>query len=188
MFNLIIVTAPTEEICHVYQNLLDDMKFRLPCLQNCSRLICVSDPQDRRVGSGGGTLNALDAAVRIYGDEIMIMKTLVVHSGGDSRRAPFHSVTGKAWATLNSSVSGEMVASPLSLLFEELSLVAERTPVGSLTVASCDVLLDVAPYSSEEASSIVIHNNCVTILCVPEASSTAKNHVSIIQVVFTIHI
>ena len=92
VFDLVIVTAPTERIARVYQTELNALKVHLPCLLGCIDIRCVPDPEGRRVGSGGGTLNALEHAIRLHGQEILrTCRTLVIHSGGDSRRAPFHS-------------------------------------------------------------------------------------------------
>lgn len=139
----------------------------------------MADPKNKRVGSGGGTLNALDVAIHQFGStEVQSSKTLVIHSGGDSRRAPFHSITGKAWASLNAFIDGKSIASPIALLIYEISSFASRIPHGSLTVASCDVLLDMAPRSEIELQSIVIPTDAVTIIGVPEKPETAKNHVT----------
>jgi len=60
-FTHVVVTAPTPAIARVYREMLDDLK-QTSCakvLESCS-LWVVPDPIGARVGSGGGTLNALD--------------------------------------------------------------------------------------------------------------------------------
>ena len=68
---------------------------------SCEVLV-VSDPDGHRIGSGGGTLNALDCLRTQIGVlELNKARILIIHSGGDSRRAPLHSISGKAWASIN---------------------------------------------------------------------------------------
>ena len=170
-----IVTAPTSSTAAVYQKELNSLKVALPSLRSCVDVRCVSDPSGRRVGSGGGTLNAIDIAYKTYGVDFMkSSRTLIIHSGGDSRRAPFHSICGKAWTSLNSHID-DALATPLAILIEELSLLASSIPTGSTTVASCDVLLDLK-LNSQHAMQIEIPKDGVTIIAVPELPSIAKNH------------
>jgi hypothetical protein len=70
---------------------------------------------------------------------------LIIHSGGDSRRAPLHSVCGKAWTALNGSINEQLIATPIILLIEELPFLSDYIPLCSMTVASCEVLLEIAP-------------------------------------------
>ena len=66
-----------------------------------TKTIAVADPAGRRIGSGGGTLNALKAAHDLLGDAWLDDRLiLIIHSGGDSQRAPSQSVCGKAWSLL----------------------------------------------------------------------------------------
>jgi len=131
---------------------------------------------------------AIDVAFQKFGLEIHSMRTLIIHSGGDSRRAPFHSVTGKAWASLNALVDGKTIASPMALLIHEISFFSSRIPSCSITVASCDVLLDISPRNETEMMSINIPNDAVTIIGVPEKLLTAKNHVSSVVAIFTVYL
>lgn len=93
-FTTVIVTAPTEQTRSVYDQQLRDLQKSLPCLAGCKNLFCVADPAGERVGSGGGTLNALSLLEMCLGrDSLKDERILMIHSGGDSRRAPIH--TGK---------------------------------------------------------------------------------------------
>jgi fucokinase len=92
MFTIVVATAPTEETALVYEIQLKELRNQLPCLRNCKLLACIPDPKGRRIGSGGGTLNALDALKNKLGKDALIKeKILMIHSGGDSRRSPTHS-------------------------------------------------------------------------------------------------
>jgi fucokinase len=67
-----------------------------------SAVLVVADP-GKRLGSGGATLHALVSGAATLGvspGELVGRKVLVLHSGGDSRRAPQFSVTGKTLAPL----------------------------------------------------------------------------------------
>ena len=57
VFTLIILTAPTESIAAVYRIQLKNFEA---AVDNKCQFFCVSDPKGCRIGSGGGTLNALD--------------------------------------------------------------------------------------------------------------------------------
>ena len=93
-------------------------------LQGC-RVITVSDPVGVRIGSGGGSLNALERLRSVIGTAALEeAKVLIIHSGGDSRRAPHHSVSGKAWASVNSND----ITSPIALLIEECVAIFANLP------------------------------------------------------------
>lgn len=63
---------------------------------------CDSDPQERKVGSGGGTANILFSAYRESGYDgsfkewLGSQKRMVIHSGGESRRLPAYAPYGKS--------------------------------------------------------------------------------------------
>ena len=99
---IVIVTCANEAQAEAAREELDARGDRLG---DGIRAIAVADPEGRRVGSGGGTLNALVAADALLGDgadAAWLDDTLVVvvHSGGDSQRSPSQSVCGKAWSLL----------------------------------------------------------------------------------------
>ncbi len=100
----------------------------------------VPDPEGRRIGSGGATLQALQ---RLSHHEAAWWKTnrvLIIHGGGESRRLPEYSLTGKLFGILpdqtpwgeNSTVFDETLA---------LSTLWLNRFSGGLTVASGDVVL-----------------------------------------------
>ena len=100
----------------------------------------VSDPEGRRIGSGGATLRALQALGRCDPAWWTRNRVLVIHAGGESRRLPEYSLTGKLFGVLpahtpwgaNSTVFDETLA--LSTLW------LERFSSG-LAVSSGDVVL-----------------------------------------------
>lgn len=100
--------------------------------------LAVPDTANRRLGSGGATLNALRALQ--LPQPWHSSRVLIIHAGGDSRRLPQYSLSGKLFGTLP-------VKTPwgdVSTVFDELLALscgwAERLPSG-LVVASGDVIL-----------------------------------------------
>lgn len=167
-FDAVVVTAPNERAARAYaQELAARIPQRYCRRQDAGELLVLaaSDPAGARVGSGGGTLNALAelrAALMKGGSSsgsskkgLADVAVLMVHSGGDSQRSPTNSVCGKAWSALNSSSAGpannadadadaeaeSLINTPLDLLLEQLLPLFHDVPKGSLVVASSDVLL-----------------------------------------------
>ena len=163
-FNYLVITCPSQEKEHVYTE-----QARALGLRDCM-VIAVSDPVGVRIGSGGGSLNALERLRSVIGDAALReAKVLIIHSGGDSRRAPQHSVTGKAWASINTP----NITSPLALLIKECAAFFTNLPPASFVVASSDVMLDLNPRNSVPLD---IPADAVSAVTVPELPQTAKNH------------
>eukprot|EP01041_Mallomonas_annulata_P003485 gene3485-6931_t len=164
--------APNLSIAGIYNKELRRYCNKVEKLKQCT-CICVADPGGVRIGSGGGTLNALDCLVKLIGAECLSNSIVaIIHSGGDSRRAPLHSICGKAWATINGTVDDNLIATPISLLIEELSLFCKNISMGSIVIACSDVLLDIYM----DGISPIIPNDSVSVIVVPELPSIAKNH------------
>jgi hypothetical protein len=178
VFTHIILTAPSLSIADVYNQQLSLYKNSSDSgvLRNCELLVCIPDPWGLRVGSGGGTLNVLRQLRDRYGLQVgdECCKILIIHSGGDSQRAPLYSLCGKAWMSINSVIGGSReIASTLSLLILEISLFCSKLPGKSLVVASSDVMLDITTGSIE---GLAFAPDCVTVVAVPESIHVAKNH------------
>jgi len=111
--------------------------------------LVVPDLDDVRIGSGGATLNAL----RVLAENSLTgsseasledwwrrQRVLVIHSGGDSRRLPEYSLSGKLFSALPIKTPWGDV----STVFDETLALAtdwvEQLPCG-LVVASGDVIL-----------------------------------------------
>ncbi|MEK7404577.1 MAG: bifunctional fucokinase/fucose-1-phosphate guanylyltransferase [Acidobacteriota bacterium] len=108
--------------------------------------LAVADLDDQRMGSGGATINALGALAetaappRPPADWWKDQRVLMLHSGGDSRRLPQYSLSGKLFSALP-------VATPWgepSTVFDEMLALstawAGQLPAG-VVVASGDVIL-----------------------------------------------
>ena len=161
VLDYLVVTAPSEDSTRPYEMELR----RLGVLPESATLLCVSDPPSSRLGSGGGTLNALSF---IREPDLASKRVVVIHSGGESRRAPLHSVCGKCFATFNSG-SPDM-SCPIALLLRELLSICNGITGGFLLVASCDVLLDIF------REPTTIPQDAISVFVVPEEMETARNH------------
>lgn len=101
----------------------------------------VSDPDGKRVGSGGATLGVLRYIAQQTGrSEFDGLRILVIHSGGDSKRVPQYSALGK----LFSPVPHELENGRVSTLFDEFMIAAAGVPSRireGMLLLSGDVLL-----------------------------------------------
>lgn len=120
----IVLTAANERQADAYriQIKMREEQGRLP---RATRFIVITDYEEKRVGSGGATLNV----IRVLADEIGIEnllkeKILVIHSGGDSKRIPQYSACGKLFAPVPRMLPNGHV----STLFDELIIVATDIP------------------------------------------------------------
>jgi fucokinase len=108
--------------------------------------LVIPDPEGQRLGSGGATVHALRTLAGRLGGKASSAtwwgrrRTLVLHSGGDSRRLPQYSPSGKIFSPL--PVKGPSGAA--STVFDETlalsTLWAARVPAG-VVAGSGDVLL-----------------------------------------------
>ena len=161
VLDYIVVTAPSET-----STLAFELEIRRSgILPDSSALLCVSDPATSRLGSGGGTLNALSY---IPDSDLANKRVAVIHSGGESRRAPLHSVCGKCFASFNAELPEQ--SSPIALMILELLDFCKAIEGGFLLIASCDVLLDIV------RDTTIVPQDAVSVVVVPESLETARNH------------
>jgi fucokinase len=169
-WDYIILTASNEAQAEAYRLQLD---YRLEhgFLPKSTHYAVLSDPEGKRVGSGGATFNVMRYIREISGEEECFRnkRILIIHSGGDSKRIPQYSACGK----LFSPVPRELPDGRRSTLFDEfiigLSGVPSRIQDGLLTLSG-DVLLLFNPlqidFQVEGAAAISIK----------EAVHIGKNH------------
>jgi hypothetical protein len=91
-FECVVVTSSNAAQCELFRKELIARRGKF--LSPSCRVLALSDPLGVRVGSGGATMHAISEAYN--GGSLLIL-----HSGGDSRRNPLCSVTGKAFAAMN---------------------------------------------------------------------------------------
>ena len=120
----IVLTAANAHQAQTYRIQLEKrrVEHRLPLN---TQFLVVPDFEDKRVGSGGATLNVLrELAQRQAPAQIFEQRILVIHSGGDSKRIPQYSACGKLFAPVPRMVLGGFV----STLFDELLMSAINIP------------------------------------------------------------
>jgi len=147
----IVLTAANERQAQAYQ-LQIDWRRRAGLLPRATRFAVISDPEGRRVGSGGATINALAEVARRQvalsrarkNKELANLfawkRVLILHSGGESRRLPHCSALGKVFAR----VPRELPDGRPSTLFDEFLISLSGVPFRmheGVFVVSGDVLL-----------------------------------------------
>ena len=139
-WDYIVLTASNEAQAQAYEQ---QIRHRLKHgkLPKETHYAVLPDPDGKRVGSGGATLNVMKyIAGRENTPDFTGRKILVIHSGGDSKRVPQYSACGK----LFSPVPRTLPDGRCSTLFDEyiicMSSVPSRMTDGML-VCSGDVLL-----------------------------------------------
>ncbi len=137
----VLITASSRRQAESYQAEVERRRAmgRIP---SGVRYLVIPDFEDRRIGSGGATLHALrslDPGGSLE-DWWAHERVLMIHSGGDSRRLPQYSLSGKLFSALPVKTPwGE----PSTVFDEMLALSTawvERLPSG-LVVSSGDVIL-----------------------------------------------
>jgi galactokinase/mevalonate kinase-like predicted kinase len=144
------------------------------------QFFCTSDPQERNVGSGGGTAWILGEAWRSERPDVMFEEWLaadnrvIIHGGGKSRRLPAYSPAGKLLVPIpvfrwerGQKLNQRLIDLQIPLLSE----LAEASPDNTHTVlASGDALiLTNYNFSSLPEADIISFG-------IPVDSALAKNH------------
>ncbi len=109
----------------------------------------VPDTNDRRIGSGGATINALRVLAEQLGADTAAgaleswweqQRVFIIHSGGDSRRLPQYSLSGKLFSALPVKTPWGEVSTVFDEFLALSTAWAARLDCG-LVVASGDVIL-----------------------------------------------
>jgi fucokinase len=137
-WDVVIITASSERQAELYREEL--LHRRLSgMLAEKTQFLVVPDPDGRRVGSGGATINALGVLGKKR-DWWSWHRALLIHSGGDSRRLPQYSPGGKLFGVLPSRTQERGTTT----VFDETLELASAWAAGisnGLLVASGDVVL-----------------------------------------------
>ena len=170
-WDYVVLTASNEAQARGYRKQIENRK-KEKYLPLDTKYIVLADPEGKRVGSGGATLNVLKFLAQDMGegaDSFCGKRILVIHSGGDSKRVPQYSVCGKIF----SPVPRQLPDGRTSTLFDEfiigMSGVAGRLKEGML-VLSGDVLLLFNPLQIDFSFS------GAAALSIKEPVSVGKNH------------
>jgi len=159
-WDLCVLTASDERQAAMYRRQLA-LRREAGLLPLRTRFLVVADPAGQRIGSGGATLRVLtllassavdsglsgcssarlsDLQPPAENDVLTAGRVLVIHSGGDSRRLPHCSATGKLFARIPRALPDGRASTIFDEFLISLSGLAVEMPPGVL-VASGDVLL-----------------------------------------------
>lgn len=169
-WDYIIITASNDNQANSYRNQIQH-RIDENTLPSSTHYAVLPDPDGKRIGSGGATLNVLKYINELSAeaDNFTNMRIMVIHSGGDSKRIPQYSVCGK----LFSPVPREFPDGRCSTLFDELIIAMSGIPSrmkDGMLVLSGDVLLLFNPLQ------IDYFQNGIAALAIKEDVKKGKNH------------
>jgi fucokinase len=153
-WDYLVVTASHEEQASAYRDQLE-VRHGLGFIPGTRNVLVVSDPEGRRVGSGGSTIHTL---LQILGRELAgsprllereawreclrRLQILIVHAGGDSRRIPAYGACGKIFIPVPGESDRVLGMTLLDRqLPTYLGLAAPPAGSGRVVITSGDVLL-----------------------------------------------
>ncbi len=173
-WDVVLLTASSDRQADSYRREIELRKDRGRIPPGVLYLV-VADPGGERIGSGGATLNALRSLHQALGERCaeeswwQRNRVFLVHSGGDSRRLPQYSPSGRLFTAVPASLPGE----PASTLFDETlarsTAWAERMTAG-LLISSGDVLL------SFDAAAIDLDRTGVTGIAMRQPAEVGARH------------
>ena len=166
-WDYVILTASNEKQAEGFRLQLKERQKFLP---KKTEFVVIPDLNGERIGSGGATLSAIKYVKERSGSEdFSSLKTLVIHSGGDSKRIPQYSALGKIF----SPVPRKLPDGRNSTLFDEIIIATTQIPsrIGEgMLLLSGDALLLFNPlqvnFSLKDAA----------VLSFKETKEVGKNH------------
>ena len=168
-WDYVILTASNEQQANGFRAQLAE-RAAVGFLPERTRFAVLPDPDGKRVGSGGATLNVIRYIAECEGRaDFSGLRVLVIHSGGDSKRVPQYSALGK----LFSPVPHELPNGRASTLFDEFMIAMASVPSRireGMLLLSGDVLLLFNPLQ------IDFSGNGAAAISFKEHVETGKNH------------
>ncbi len=98
----------------------------------------ITDDSGKRIGSGGATLSVINKLSREF--NLYDKKILLIHSGGDSKRIPQYSASGKLFSPVLKYTQSDTPSTLFDELFKSVSIIPSVCKSGIL-VMSGDVLV-----------------------------------------------
>ena len=145
-WDICVLTASNAHQAEAYEAQLQARR-EAGLLPVATRFVVVADPAGLRIGSGGATLHVLAELSRQASASqgnpwppFASQRILIIHSGGDSRRLPHCSATGKLFARIPHELPDGRPSSLFDEFLVSLSGLPAQIPAGAL-IASGDVLL-----------------------------------------------
>lgn len=156
-WDYVVITASNEKQAVAFEQQINS-RLENHLIPSETRYMCIPDPEGKRVGSGGATINVMKRIREDLGDKFTSfsnLRILVIHSGGDSKRIPQYSACGK----LFSPVPRLLPDGHRSSLFDEFMILLAALPdrfSGGMFVLSGDVLLLFNPLQVSITNSYAI--------------------------------
>lgn len=171
-WDYVILTASNQQQADIYQEQIKSRQ-KISFLPKTTKFIVIPDPKGKRVGSGGATLHVLKHIAEIEGTEgnetPFQKKILLIHSGGDSKRVPQYSVSGKLFAP----VPRVLPNGKPSTIFDEFIIstagIPRRMKHGMLVIGG-DVILLFNPLQ------IDLQHQGATVISFPTSVSYGESH------------
>lgn len=139
-WDYVVLTASNEEQAEGFREQIQLRRVE-GLLPIQTKVLILPDPEGKRVGSGGATLNVLRAiAEEEKSGDFSGKKILVIHSGGDSKRVPQYSALGKLFSPVPHKLPDGRTSTLFDEFMAEMSGVAGRIREG-MVLLSGDVLL-----------------------------------------------
>ncbi len=138
-WDVCVLTASDERQANMYRGQLE-WRRTTNLLPAQTRFLVIADPDGQRIGSGGATLRVLAQLAR-EDDTLTGKRVLVIHSGGDSRRLPICSATGKLFARVPRVLPDGRASTVFDEFLIGLSGLSSASLPPGVLVASGDVLL-----------------------------------------------
>ena len=137
-WDVVMITASSARQAELYRSELERRTIS-GMLPKETQFLVIPDPGDRRVGTGGATINALGVLGK-SAEWWSGHKVLLLHSGGDSRRLPQYSPGGKLFGVLPSRTRPRETTTVFDETLALAAAWAEGIPNGLLAAAG-DVVL-----------------------------------------------
>ncbi|MCP4453032.1 MAG: hypothetical protein GY809_16340 [Planctomycetes bacterium] len=162
-WDYLIVTASNDAQAKAYEHQLA-LRQRLGLIQDVREVRVIADPGGRRIGSGGSTvcclLEVLNCHIahtdcdplspNTWRNVFQMLRILIVHAGGDSKRLPAYSPCGKIFVPVPGHNDSAL---PLTLfdrqLLKYLALPSGPAGAGQIVITAGDVMLRFDPEEAQ---------------------------------------
>lgn len=174
--DLLILTAANAAQARLYTAQLSARQHQLTAAGIHSWAV-IPDPKGARVGSGAATILALlhvarqfaTRSTRSIASALSGRNTLILHSGGDSRRLPAYAARGKIFAPTPCTTRTGQPADLFDLVLEDFLSLAWPSD-GRTIIAAGDLLLNISRHTPD------LSHPGITALACPGDTARASRH------------
>lgn len=137
-WDIVVVTASNKNQAKNYEQRISS-RVSLGTLPKNTIYKVITDDDGKRIGSGGATLSVIDKLSKEY--DLSEKKTLLIHSGGDSKRIPQYSVSGKLFSPVLKYASDGTACTLFDELIKSVDSVPDVSGNGMLIMCG-DILVE----------------------------------------------